>query len=438
MKKRILTVLVLFWACRIHSAWADSAPQNIPVFSQWNYKITGEERFRYEYKHDFDFNTNIEDNGSQFHNRFRIGGSATLTDEYLKPMVEVFVEGLDAQTGGYQIKAPTNQKDDFDLHQAYVSIRNILGSDFDFKGGRQELKYGKGRLIAAPTWANRIRSFDGGVLHYQDKGVWGDVLYAQDAKYDDNNMNASRNEEFLTGYYGGYQKHKMAPLIETYVLNMTDIKGRNDVSRYTVGARYQANLGEGAVFDFEFPYQFGHTASATSSKKSIEAYAIHADITKSFEAAAWKPKVMLAYDEASGDKSTSDSVSNTFIPLYQSTHEPYGLLDFFRWQNVRNPELSATFSPNEKFRFTPQVDFFWLQNNNDAWYNSSGTVVRSKTTGDRGDYVGSEISLRTYYDFTKNLKIESGYAHFFPGEYVKDTGSSDDVDWFYSQLAYKF
>ena len=430
---RFLSIIVVLSIARTGSAQADDAE-----FSQWNFKTSGEERFRYEYKNDFDLNQSLKDNGSQFYHRFRLGEMVSLTDEYLKPRVDIFIEGLDAQTGGYRIKAASNQVDDFDLHQAYVNVHNIWGANLDIKAGRQEFKYGKGRLIAAPTWANRIRAFDGGVLHYQKNGLWGDLLYGQDVKYDDDKFNNSRSEEFLTGFYGGYQQHKMAPLIETYFLEMKDLKGTTNTQRYTVGAHLQHTIAEGTILDLEFPYQFGHIGSATSNKKDIKAYAFHADVTKSWEAVQWKPKLTAAYDEASGDKDPNDSVNNTFNPLYQSTHEPYGLLDFFRWQNVRNPEISATFSPTEKLKFTPQADFFWLNSKFDSWYNSSGTAVRSKTSGDRGYFVGSEFSLRIYYDFTKYLKFESGYAHFFPGGYVKDSGADDDIDWFYSQMACKF
>ena len=436
-KFKVLSAAVLLLTAGIFAAWADDKEKD-SAFTQWNYKITGEERFRYEYKKDFDFNQGQKDNGSQFYHRLRLGAAASLTDEYLKPKLDIFVEGLDAQTGGHQIKVSANQVDDFDLHQAYITLHDILGSDFDLKAGRQELRYGRGRLIAAPTWANRIRTFDGGVLHYQHEGLWMDLLYGQDVKYDDDKFNNSRSEEFLTGIYGGYQKHKMAPLVETYFLTMKDIKGTNDTLRYTAGARLQTNIAEGMVLDIEIPYQFGHTGSATVKKKEIRAYAFHVDVTKSWEAAQWKPKLSMAYDEASGDKDPNDSASNTFTPLYQSTHEPYGLIDFFRWQNVRNPEISMSFSPTEKFRFTPQADFFWLNSKFDSWYNSSGTAVRSKTSGERGYYVGSELSLRVYYDFNKNLKLESGYAHFFPGGYVKDSGADDDVDWFDSQATFKF
>lgn len=431
--KKTLMVLPVILAIGAAPACADS-----PQFAQWNFKFSGEERFRYEYKKNFDFNQTAKDNGGQFYHRFRLGGTASLTDEYLKPKADIFIEGLDAQTGGHKIKAASNQVDDFDLHQAYVNVHNILGSDFAIKAGRQEFKYGKGRLIAAPTWSNRIRALDGGIIHYQNEGVWGDLLYGQDVKYDDDKFNASRSEDFLAGFYGGYQEHKMAPLVEAYFLDLRDIKGTTDNQRYTVGARLQQTIAEGTVLDLELPYQFGRAGSAASRKRGIKAYAFHADLTKSWEALPWKPKFTAAYDEASGDNDPNDSVTNTFNPIYQSTHEAYGQLDFFRWQNVRNPEISATFSPAEKFKFTPQADFFWLQSKFDSWYNSSGTAVRSKTSGDRGYFVGSEVSLRLYYDINKYLKFESGYAHFFPGGYMKDSGSDDDTDWFYSQLALKF
>jgi len=152
----------------------------------------------------------------------------------------------------------------------------------------------------------------------------------------------------------------------------------------------------------------------------------------------WTPQMNLAYDEASGNKNPNGKYSNTFVPLYQSVHEPYGEMDFFRWENMRNPEFNIIFSPTDKFRFTPQIDFFWLQSKNDSWYNSAGTALRTQISGDRSYYVGSEASLRFYYDFTANIKFETGYAHFFSGGYVKDTGANDDADWIYSQITLKF
>ena len=84
------------------------------------------------------------------------------------------------------------------------------------------------------------------------------------------------------------------------------------------------------------------------------------------------------------------------------------------------------------------MNFFWLQSRFDSWYNSSGTALRSQTSGERGGFVGDELSLRVYYDFTRNIKWESGWAHFFTGGYVKDSGANDDADWFYTQMSLKY
>ena len=403
------------------------------VFAGPEVTVGWEERFRYEYKKDFDFNADSKDNGGLFFHRFRLNAKATLGGA-----AEIFIEGLDAQTGGHQIKATANQTDDFDLHQAYVNLLNVGGSDLDIKLGRQEFKYGKGRLIGAPTWSNRVRAFDAALAHYDHGGFYGDLLYGQDVKYDDDKFNTSRNEEMLAGTYFGFQQDKSAPLAEGYFLDFIDIKGANDIHRHTIGARLQTKIPAGALIDIEMPFQFGETGTTTAGTKTIRAYAFHAEVSQSFAKCPGKPKLTVSYDEASGDKDPNDSVNNTFVPLYQSTHEPYGPMDLFRWQNMRNPEISLAFSPMEKLKVTPQVAFFWLQSKFDNWYNSSGGNVRTKTSGERGYYVGSELSLRASYDLNKNVKLESSYAHFFPGGYVKDSGADDDADWFYTQVVAKY
>ena len=285
-------------------------------YLHWDYKIGAEERVRYEFKQDFDANSSRKDTGSLFFTRERINAQATLTDEYLNNKAQVFVEGLNAQTGGYRIKATANQTDDFDLHQAYVNVYKIAGSDLDVKVGRQELKYGKGRLIAAPVWANRIRAFDASVIHYEHEGLYADALYGQDVKYDDDKLNQSRNEEFITGVYAAFQANKVMPLFEAYYLKMVDIKGTTDVHRHTIGGRIQAILAPGLVGDIEVPVQFGKTGTTTAGAKTIKAWAFHADLTQSFDQSFWKPKITAAYDQASGDRDPNDSVSNTFTPLY--------------------------------------------------------------------------------------------------------------------------
>jgi hypothetical protein len=417
-----------------YQSFADGTGQ----YLLWNFKVGGEERIRYEYMENFDLNDSKKDNATHILNRLKLNATADLTDEYLNKIASAFVEGLDARDIPYRTKATFGQTDRMDLHQAYVDIYDVMGSSFDVKLGRQELNYGEKRLIASPTWLNAVRSWDGAVVHYHNGGLYSDVIYGQNVQYQDKEFNVSDGHEVLSGIYSGYQKNPVSPLIEWYFLNQDDTRGTSDIHRETAGVRTKVRLISDTRLDVEVPYQWGRTGTITTGTKEIKAYAFHANLSKDFNDFMWAPQMNIAYDEASGNKNPNGKHNNTFVPLYQTVHEPYGELDFFRWENMRNPEFNIIFSPTEKFRFTPQIDFFWLQSKNDSWYNSSGTVIRTVTKGDRSYYVGSEVSIRFYYDFTKGIKFETGYAHFFSGGYVKDTGPNDDADWIYSQLTLKF
>jgi len=258
-------------------------------------------------------------------------------------------------------------------------------------------------------------------------------LFASDVKYNDNNFNNINHKEKLAGLYAGYQKNKESVLFEGYFLPQIIKNITIKSTRYTIGARMQGSILEGIKYDIEFPYQFGK-----QSHKRIKAHALHADLLHEFKKAFWQPTVMLEYNHATGDKDPKDSVTNTFIPLYQSTHEPYGIMDFFRWQNMREVALGVSLSLTKKLRLAPQTNFFWLMSTNDSWYDSAGSVLRTKTTGRRKHYVGQEISLRAYYDFNKNIKFETGAAHFFTAKFVQESGANDDADWVYAQVSFKY
>ena len=418
----------IFLMCLLLSAGVARAEGNVLKghhLGKWKIDFGADERLRGEYKEDFDFNKNKKDSGSLIFHRLKLNSSAALGDKY-----ELFLEGMDLQVGNHRLKKP-DQADDFDLHQAYFRMNDVAGLPFDVKLGRQEMKYGKGRLIWAATWSNRINHFDAGVLHYKDGGFYADLISGLRVGYDNNNFNRPNTHDMINGIYAGYQKDKQSPLIEPYFLANIDAEDLNNLKRFTTGFRLQANLLKDITFDLEVPYQFGRDKG-----KSVSAYAIHFDAGRSFDI-PWKPKVNLAYNLASGDRKAGDSKTNTFIPLYQSTHDPYGIMDFFRWENMQEAAVEVTLNPHKKWKIIPATNFFWLESDVDSWYDSSGKKLRTDTTGGADSFVGQEASLVIKYDLNDSIKIDSGYAHFFTGPYVKDTGTHNDADWLYLQFNIK-
>ena len=52
--------------------------------------------------------------------------------------------------------------------------------------------------------------------------------------------------------------------------------------------------------------------------------------------------------------------------------------------------------------------------------------------------MGAEIDLHVKVKIDKTFSVWAGYCHFFAGEFLDDTGSDDDADFFFVQLTVNF
>jgi hypothetical protein len=391
----------------------------------WKTEFGAENRVRAELKEDFDFNRGADDDGWLVYQRLRLTGKATLEN------YEAFAEIADLRVANKYIPKAA-QSDDLDLHQAYVSAGKLFGGAFTAKVGRQALQYGKARLIGAAPWNNRVNHQDAGLLKYKEGPVTADAFYGARVAWDEDGWNDPNRHDIITGVYATWQKDKAAPLVDAYFLANYDSSNMSTLNRRTVGLRAAFTLPGGVAVDAELPYQFGK-----SVRKNVYAHAFHIDAAKEF-ALAGKPRLAAGYNYASGDKKASDSVNNSFVPLYQSTHYTYGLADFFRWQNMKETYFEVSASPVKALNLTAGANFFWLPSVNDSWYDSAGRKLRTKAANSGAShYVGRELSLMSKYDFGGGLTSEAGYAHFFTGKYVADTGTDYDADWLYLQFIMK-
>jgi len=391
----------------------------------WKLEFGAEDRLRAEYRDNFDLKDNVYDTGGLIYQRVRLTAKAASAGKY-----ELLAEVMDMRVANRELPK-TAQGDDLDLHQAYGSVKNIAGLPFELKAGRQELKYGKGRLLWSAVWGNRISHFDAAVLKYKSGGLSADFIYGARVSYDEDGWNDPNRHDILGGVYAAYQKAKGEPLFETYFLSNYDSSNMSTLNRRTVGARAAFRLPGAVDCEVELPYQFGKTDG-----KDISAYAFHFDAGREFKG-AWKPRPALAFNLASGDRKAGDTKSNTFVPLYQAPHDPYGITDLFRWQNMREAAVEVALTPGKGFKLIPGANFFWLDNNHDSWYDVTGKKLRTDSTGRTGLYAGHELSLLAKYDVSEAVKLDGGYARFYPGKYAEDTGAHHPVDFLYFQINLK-
>ena len=62
---------------------------------------------------------------------------------------------------------------------------------------------------------------------------------------------------------------------------------------------------------------------------------------------------------------------------------------------------------------------YWLADAHDALYNTSGNVVAQRADGSAGRWVGTELDLLTRHPVGKSSEVGVGFAHIFPGTFLK-------------------
>ncbi|HVR75057.1 MAG TPA: alginate export family protein, partial [Planctomycetota bacterium] len=309
------------------------------------------------------------------------------------------------------------------------------------------------------------------------KGFWIDAFYSNVVVIEPTNQkenwewkfNSSNEDDHFAGLYG-QSSYFSVQTTEAFVLyrekdgnaplysstTTTPAFGpapAYDVDQevWTLGMRIKSTPGMLAGFDYDFEgaYQVGTVKPSPASRTlDHEAFALHAGAGYTFEEVWSKPRVGIEYNLASGDKDFGDGTNESFMNLFPTNHKFYGYMDVFAWKNLHNPAVQLKCTPwqdsLQPYRLLfVQLDYhlFWLYTNEDAWYRANGvTAVRPLNAAARSAdrFAGSEIDLTIGYNPTKWLKLLGGYSHFFAGDYLKDTGRSDDADFVYVQSILQF
>ncbi|MEK0448005.1 MAG: hypothetical protein RL088_273 [Verrucomicrobiota bacterium] len=442
----------------------EKAPEANPLsFANGLVTIDIQERIRWEIRdNNFDFNDAVnaltDDNwGLQ---KARIGIKVKPTS-----WLTLYAQGQDSREfGSDRADFPgllgAEGDDPFDLRQAYIEISDFTQCPWGVKIGRQLLSFGDERLIGAFEWNNIGRVFDAVKLTYKS-GPWTIDAFASSVVQptrsgmnmsDLFNGNETRREQIFSGIYASTTAWG-PQTTDLFVLHLHEEQAVTSTNFLTIGTRIKSKPGAFASapasdgktiaapkpvgFDYEFEGAF-----QTGEVKGLDltAFALHGGVGYTFDT-EWMPRVGVSYDYGSGDNNPADGDIETFQNLFPTNHKFYGQMDAFSWQNVQDLELSVKFTPTKKLNARVAVHAFWLASNDDSWYRANGvTTVRPLTPAARaaGSYIGTEADLTLTYALSKNVNIEGGYSHFFAGDYLADTGASDDANFGYIQTTISF
>lgn len=343
-----------------------------------------------------------------------------------------------------------NEVDAVELPQAYLKLRLddalARGTTLGLEGGRFLINLGSGRLIATDEYRNTVNGFTGlrADLKRGDR-FEATLFYVLPQERLPNAPEAIRantvvfdRESFDAVLFGGYVHSKRTrgaaqAEFAYYRLAQHDSPGRETADRrlHTIDGRLFREATASAVdYDVEAAYQFGHASAstdATARSADVSAGFAHAAIGYSF-AAAFKPRIGLFYDYASGNGQGGGQGGglHRFDTLFGSRRDdlgPSGTYAALARENISAPGIRFEAKPGKRVEALLDYRGIWLASRYDRFYNVTDATGRS------GDFGGQQVEARVrYWLVPQHLRLESNFALLYKGHFLRNAPTALATD----------
>jgi hypothetical protein len=408
-----------------------------PVFNRANerlpawFTLRGEFRERIEGFDGFGFNSTRDD--LYWLTRLRLNAAVTPSKRlrFEVQMQDARVAKKTIGPTGTPFKAP------LDLRMAFADV-GATTSPFRVRVGRQELVYGEQRLIGHVGWLNAARTFDGVKATFRNKAFQTDVFATSVVRILDGEFDRSGNGNRFAGAYGATTKLIPQATVEPFVLFKRDVNlraeagGLGTLEEFTTGIRLVGKMPARLDYGIEMALQRGSLGT-----DDISAWAGHWQLRETFPG-RFTPRVTGEYNFASGDEDPGDNVRGTFDQLYPTPHDKTGLADQIGWKNIHHARAGFELSPVKGMPLTTNYHSWWMAESKDAVYNIGNAVVGRVAAGAADRHVGQEIDVQVSKAITPQIQAAAGYAHIFPGAFLKETTPGASYSHPYVMVTYVF
>jgi hypothetical protein len=408
-----------------HSLRYDDDPSLLPASDPWapfksiplgdnaSLSLGGELRERAESYLNPNFGIKAPPSNAYLLHRLMLDADLHLTD-----YARVFLQLGQMERAGDRGVSSTTDIDHFDIMQAFVDLKppSPLGDSPLLRVGREELLFGFQRLIAVREGPNVRRDFDG--IRFNDH--WGDAtidLFTVRPVTDSTGVFDDRTNQAQL-LWGGYLTVPLGSLTKAdfYQLNyeneLAKYRGLTGAEqRQTYGTRL---FGEAGGFDWngELAIQTG-----TFRNHDIRAEMAAAIVGYTFAGAAWRPRIGLEANAASGDNGRSSAIGtfNAMFPRLPYFAETSLLVP----ANVMDVRPVLSFVPVPDVTATLGWDSLWRASDTDGLYGS-GMVMYPGTNKVSGMRIGTELSADVRWRVERHLLVGAIAAEFLAGPAIQE------------------
>ena len=382
----------------------------------WYVTLSGEIRYRPE-----GFRIRPTDTAPATRDQYLLQRYLFGSDLHFGTRTRVYVE---MQSGIINGRIGTSRPTDtnrIDLHQGFVEWKTDPGpaSAFDVRVGRQELNIGSSRLISAAPGLNVKRSFDGvrlstatgawrfdgaaAVLTDLESGVFDD---GPDGKIRFWGVAAGRTGIWLRGawsfYYLGLEN-----------TNIQFAQGRGEDVRNTIGVNWKGGAGT-ADGNYDAIVQVGSFKGHRAT-----AWGLSSETGFRLAKVAWRPRLGVRANGASGDRSPSDPTLQSFNPLFPgaSFAGPIGL---FGPTNMIDFTPFVSVMPKRNLVLGFEHPWYWRTSTGDGIYNTALQLLAAPTAG-TGRSIGASSGILVVWQVTRHLQASGAIIRLHAGPFLERT-----------------
>jgi hypothetical protein len=365
--------------------------------------------------------------------------------------IELGLQVFDSRVWGGNAGTPitTNEVDALEPVQAYIAgaISEPFGkgTKLTLTAGRMTLNLGSRRLVAADEYRNTTNGYTGVRADIiAPNRVQATLIYTLPQVRLPDGAQALRDakveldkESFDLVLWGGLlsRAKTFGPAtveLSYFHLGERDAPGRptRDRSLNTFGGRIIADPRPGKVdFEIEALYQTGEISTSlapTALNQSVAAGFVHADIGYTF-AGAWKPRLSVELDRASGDQAGGRyGRFYTYFGMRRADLAPAGLYNAVARTNLITPGIRLEATPNKRWDWFAVYRAMWLDAAEDSF---STTGVRDGSSRS-GDFAGNQIEARIrYWLISARLRFEFDGLLLAKGRFLRDAPNAPSDAW---------
>lgn len=318
------------------------------------------------------------------------------------------------------------------LHQLLVDIP--FSNRLKLRVGKQEYSLGVERFVATREGPNTRTPFYGVNLKYQQGNLQWDAFISHPIRIKPGVFDDEPTDEILGGLYANY-RIKKRNLIEPYYFyfesDLREYKFKRGLEkRHTFGLRAFSSPGNWN-YEIELASQTGQF-----NDLSIAAFMGVWDFNVALKKAFY---VGFSGNYVPGDRSSSDGQLNTFNTLF--ARPPFGQTVALNITNTWNFSPYLRYQDFKNWLVTGRASFVTRESSEDGIFTPNMTPARpvlGKFQGSLARDICNIYALDAQYFPTKHFSFQLEIGYCAAGDYLKESGSGQNVHYYALRNVYRF